>query len=81
MAVGKWLLMAVLAAVAAQQLWQAHEHTVAERGLLAFEDTNGFVPVQTAAKRADTMANRLTELRIPNTRAVDEVTSEFRGGK
>jgi hypothetical protein len=87
--VGKWLLMAVLAAVAAQQLWQAHERTVAERSLLPFEDTNGFVPVQTpagsppdtvvilaalncpsaAAKRADTMASRLTELGIPNTRA------------
>jgi len=87
--VGKWLLMAVVAAAAAQQLWQAHERTVAERSLLPFEDTNGFVPVQTpagsppdtvvilaalncpsaAAKRADTMANRLTELGIPNTRA------------
>jgi hypothetical protein len=89
MGIGKWLLISALAIGAAYQLWQTHERTVAERSLLPFEDTNGFVPVQTpsgsaadtvvilaalncpsaAAKRADTMASRLTELGIPNARA------------
>jgi hypothetical protein len=86
---GKWLLIAVVAIGASYQLWTAHERTVAERSLLPFEDSNGFVPIQTpagsppdtvvilaalncpsaAAKRADTMASRLTELGIPNARA------------
>jgi hypothetical protein len=87
--VGRWLLIAAVTIVGVHQLWQAHERTVAERSLLPFEDTNGFVPVQipagsppdtvvilaalncpsAAARRADTMASRLTELGIPNTRA------------
>jgi hypothetical protein len=86
---GRWFLIAVLSIGAAYQLWASHERTVAERGLLPFQGTNGFVPVQTAAgtpadqviilaalncpsaaaKRADTMAQRLTALGIPNTRA------------
>ena len=86
---GKWLLISALAVGGGYHLWTSHERTVAERSLLAFQDTNGFVPVQTpastppdnviilaalncpsaAAKRADTMAQRLTELGIPNSRA------------
>jgi hypothetical protein len=86
---GRWLLIAALSVGAAYQLWMSHERTVAARSLLPYQDTNGFVPVQTpagtlpdkviilaalncpsvAAKRADTMAQRLTELGIPNTRA------------
>ncbi len=88
MSFGKWLLISALAVGAAYQLWTSHERTVAERSLLSFQDTNGFVPVQTpagaptdqviilaalncpsaAAKRANTMAQRLTELGIPNSR-------------
>jgi hypothetical protein len=86
---GRWILTAALSVVAVYGLWTSHERTVAERSLLAFQDTNGFVPVQTspgipsdkviilaavncpsaAAQRADTMAKRLTEMGIPNTRA------------
>jgi hypothetical protein len=82
-------LIAALSLGAVYGLWTSHERTVAERGLLPFQDTNGFVPVQTppgtppdqviilaalncpsaAAQRADTMAKRLTEMGIPNTRA------------
>jgi len=85
----QWLLIAALSMGAAYGLWTSHERTVAERGLLPFQDTNGFVPVQTppgtppdqviilaalncpsaAAQRADTMAERLTQMGIPNTRA------------
>jgi hypothetical protein len=87
--VGKWLLVAALTVAAAHHVWQAHERSVAERSLLPFADSYGFVPVPTpagspsdtvvilaalncpsaAAQRADTMANRLTQLGIPNTRA------------
>jgi hypothetical protein len=86
---GRWILLAALSVGAVYQLWTSHESTVAERSLIPFQDTNGFVPVQTpagtlpdkviilaalncpstAAQRADTMAKRLTELGIPNTRA------------
>jgi hypothetical protein len=86
---GRWILIAALSVGAAYHLWTSHERTVAERSLLPFQDTNGFVPVQTpagtlpdkviilaalncpsaAAQRADTMAKRLTEMGIPNTRA------------
>jgi hypothetical protein len=85
----RWILIAALSVGAVYALWNSHERTVAERGLLAFQDTNGFVPVKTppgtpqdkviipaalncpsaAAQRADTMATRLTEMGIPNTRA------------
>jgi hypothetical protein len=44
---GRWLLVAALSMGAVYLLWTSHERTVAERGLLAFQDTNGFVPVQT----------------------------------
>jgi hypothetical protein len=44
---GKWLLIAVLLAGTAHQLWKAHERSVAARTLLPLQDTNGFVPVQT----------------------------------
>jgi hypothetical protein len=87
-AIGRWVLIAALVG-AAYHLWMSHERTVAERSLLPFQDTNGFVSVATpvgtlpdkvivlaalncpsaAAQRADTMASRLTELGIPNTRA------------
>jgi hypothetical protein len=86
---GQWVLSAALSVGAAYGLWTSHERTMAERALLPFQDTNGFVPVQTppgtpadtviilaalncpsaAAQRADTMAKRLTEMGIPNTRA------------
>jgi hypothetical protein len=86
---GRSILMAALSIGALYGFWNSHERTVAERGLLRFQDTNGFVPVQTppgtpadqviilaalncpsaAAQRADTMAKRLTEMGIPNTRA------------
>lgn len=89
MSFGRWILTAVLSIGSVYAFWTSHERTVAERGLLAFEDTNGFVPVTTppgipadkviilaalncpsaAAQRADTMAKRLTEMGIPNTRA------------
>jgi hypothetical protein len=87
--IGKWLLIAVLLAGTAHQLWKAHERSVVERTLLPLQDSNGFVPVQTpagtppdtvlilaalncplaAAKRADAMAEQLSAMRIPNTRA------------
>jgi hypothetical protein len=86
---GGWILITTLSVGAVYGLWTSHERTLAERGLLPFQDTNGFVPVQTppgtppdkviilaalncpsaAAQRADTMAKRLTEMGIPNTRA------------
>jgi hypothetical protein len=86
---GRWILIAALSVGTVYGLWTSHERTVAERGLLPFQDTNGFVPVQippgtppdtviilaalncpsAAAQRADTMAKRLTEMGIPNTRA------------
>ena len=86
---GRWILIAALSVGSVYGLWTSHERAVAERGLLPFQDTNGFVPVQTppgtppdkviilaalncpsaAAQRADTMAKRLTEMGIPNTRA------------
>ena len=89
MNLGRWILIAVLAVGAVYGLWTSHERIMAERGLLPFQDTNGFVPVTTppgtphdsviilaalncpsaAAQRADTMAKRLTEMGIPNTRA------------
>lgn len=89
MSFGGWILTALLSMGAVYAMWSSHERTVAERGLLAFQDTNGFVPVTTppgtpsdkviilaalncpsaAAQRADTMARRLTEMGIPNTRA------------
>lgn len=89
MGVGRWILIAAFAIGSAVHLWNAHERTVAERALLPYEDTNGFVPVQSqagspadtvvilaalncpsaAAQRAETMAKRLTEMGIPNTRA------------
>jgi hypothetical protein len=89
MSMSRWLLIAALSMGVVYQLWASHERTQAERGLLPFQDTNGFVPVQTppgtlpdnviilaalncpssAAQRADSMAKRLTELGIPNTRA------------
>ncbi len=89
MTFGRWIFIAVLSVGAVYELWGSHERTIAERGLLPFQDTNGFVPVQTppgtppdtviilaalncpsaAAQRADTMATRLTEMGIPNTRA------------
>lgn len=89
MSFGKWILTVALSIGAVYAFWSSHERTVAERGLLAFQDTNGFVPVQTppgtspdkviilaalncpsaAAQRADTMAERLTQMGIPNTRA------------
>jgi hypothetical protein len=85
----RWLLIAALSVGAIYQLWTSHERTVAERSLLPFQDSNGFVPIQTtagtqpdsviilaalncpsaAAQRADSMAQRLTEMGIPNTRA------------
>lgn len=88
MTFGRWILIAVLSVGALYELWTSHERTIAERGLLPYQDTNGFVPVQTppgtspdnviilaalncpsaAAQRADTMARRLTEMGIPNTR-------------
>lgn len=86
---GQRFLIAALSVGAVYALWTSHERTMAERALLPFQDTNGFVPVQTppgtpqdkviilaalncpsaAAQRADNMANRLTEMGIPNTRA------------
>ncbi len=89
MSFGRWILGVLLSMSAIYAMWSSHERTVAERGLLAFQDTNGFVPVTTprgtpsdkviilaalncpssAAQRADTMARRLTEMGIPNTRA------------
>ena len=89
MSFGQWILIAALSVGAVYGLWTSHERTVAQRGLLPFQDTNGFVPVQTppgtppdkviilaalncpsaAAQRADTMADRLTQMGIPNTRA------------
>ncbi len=47
MTLRRWILIAILSVGAVYQLWSSHERTVAERGLLAFQDTNGFVPVQT----------------------------------
>ena len=89
MSFGQWILIAALSLGGVYGLWTSRERTMAERGLLPFQDTNGFVLVQTppgtpsdkviilaalncpsaAAQRADTMAKRLTEMGIPNTRA------------
>lgn len=89
MSFAQGVLIAALSVGAVYGLWTSHERTVAERSLLPFQDTNGFVSVATppgtppdnviilaavncpsaAAQRADTMAKRLTEMGIPNTRA------------
>jgi hypothetical protein len=43
---GRWILIAVLSVGAAYGLWTSHERTMAERALIPFQDTNGFVPVK-----------------------------------
>jgi hypothetical protein len=44
---GRSILIAALSVGAVYGVWTSHERTVAERGLLPFQDTNGFVPIQT----------------------------------
>src|ERR1700689_5516166 len=89
---GRWILIAALSAGAVYGLWNSHERTVAERGLLPFQDTNGFVPVQTPPGTLPdkvitsvVMGGEIPVV-IVNGMAkanptVDEVASEFRVGK
>jgi hypothetical protein len=59
--------------------WSSHERTVAERGLLAFQDTNGFLPVTTppGTPPDKVIVNGMAKANP----TVDEVASEFRLGK
>jgi len=65
----RWLLIGVLASIGAYQLWMSHERTVAERNLLPFQDTNGFVPVQTPAGMLPDKVIILAALNCPSAAA------------
>ena len=68
MTLGKWLLIAVVLG-AAPPLWKTHERSVAEHSLLAVQDTNGFVPVQTADGTAPDTVVILAALNCPSAAA------------
>jgi hypothetical protein len=67
---GRWILIALVSAAGLYHLWTAHERTVAERGLLAYQDTNGFVPVQTASGTAPDKVIILAALNCPSAAAM-----------
>jgi hypothetical protein len=68
MTLGKWLLIAALLA-SAPPLWKMHERSVTEHTLLAVQDSNGFVPVQTAAGTAPDTVVILAALNCPSAAA------------
>ena len=51
MTLAKWLLIVAMLA-AAPSLWKMHERSVAAHSLLPMQDSDGFVPIQTAAGTA-----------------------------
>lgn len=69
MSFGQWMLAAVLSIGALYTVWNSHEQMIAERGLLPFQDTDGFVSVTTAPGTSADQVIILAALNCPSAAA------------
>lgn len=74
----KWVLFAVLI-WGGVQVWHHHQRAVVERDLASVADSNGFVPVVTAAGSAHNVAIVLAALNCPSAQAqrADALSAEL----